>query len=709
MVNEHPQTSGAIANIPKNHSLLSMASDRTDNSEDHLEDTFRILDMGHTGYVSSQQFIEIMASNGILMDDARLVDVKQALAERDALHKDINLNLEEFRLICGETMPFITRILEGKLMVPDFEDFVMKLELIYDRVKRNVKSGHNASYIPELAKIPHDSFAISVCTIDGQRWSIGDHTTPFSIQSCTKPITYLMALQEHGAEKVHYHVGTEPSGKSFNKLVLKDFGNSSPNEHGHTKERKIPHNPMINAGAIMSCSLLMPHATMADRFNKVIDTWNKLCGSRISFGNSVYLSEKSTADRNWCLGYMMQEYNAFPQWSKLSKTLDFYFQCCSMEANCGQMATLAATLANGGTSPLSGERIFDPQHVRNCLSIMLTSGMYDYSGEWAFRVGLPAKSGVGGCVYIVVPNKMGIAIWSPPLDENGNSVKGVTVAQELIKIFNFHHFDNLRGNLVGKSKKHDPTLRTRQELLRQVQAMLFAAAQGDVREMDRLCMQGANLFAEDYDARTGLHLACSEGHHRVVEFIISKTKHLSPEDQQRALSPKDRWARTPLDDAISSDNPECGELLKAAGALRGAGPTQKCASFRVLNLKKQRNIADGNSIASFDSNDAVSPTRRYMMSPQNARRTTYRGKPERGISSLFETQEFREVIEEGEEGDETEQTEETPTEDPTIYERPEYSIDESDNTPTKPPSATEAGGPGGGGSGEPQLHRGTSA
>merc|ERR1719397_1546184 len=389
------------------------------------------------------------------------------------------MNIPQFEYIMADDINFINRILEGKLIIPDFEDFVLKLEIIYEKVKP-LKGGANASYIPVLAKVNPDNFAISVCTVDGQRWSVGDYAEPFSIQSCTKPIAYLMALQEHGDEKVHYHVGTEPSGKGFNMLILKDY-DKNPRGIGHISGRKIPHNPMINAGAIMSCSLIMPKGTMAERFNRVMTTCEKLCGSRIPFGNTVYLSEKATADRNWCLGYMMQEYSAFPSGTKLDRTLDFYFQCCSMEANCGQMAILAASLANGGMSPLSGERIFDPKHVRNCLSIMLTSGMYDYCGEWAFRVGLPGKSGVGGCVYIVVPNVLGIAIWSPPLDENGNSVKGILVANELTSIFNFHHFDHLRATLCDKKRKIDPTLRTRQTHRKKIQAMLYAAANGDVK------------------------------------------------------------------------------------------------------------------------------------------------------------------------------------------------------------------------------------
>jgi len=561
-------------------------SDMTFDADDGFQSAWRILGAGSDGTVSSQKFIRMLAKDGILtMSDPRLKEVSDGLYAVDGVNKDVDLNFDQFYSIAHGSINFIGRILEGKLKIPDFEDFVLKLEIIFNKIAK-VKDGANASYIPVLAEVDPNMFGMSVCSVDGQRWSIGDCEEPFSIQSCTKPIQYLMALQENGDEKVHYHVGTEPSGEQFNKLVLKAYGKTNPNKHGHQKERKIPHNPMINAGAIMCCSLIMSNWSMADRFNKVMTTWRKLCGSRIGFGNIVYLSEKATADRNWCLGYMMQEYSAFPTGTKLDRTLDFYFQCCSMEANCGQMAILASTLANGGMSPLSGERIFDPKHVRNCLSIMLTSGMYDYSGEWAFRVGLPAKSGVGGCVYIVVPNVLGIAIWSPPLDENGNSVKGILIAKELTSVFNFHHFDHLKASLCDKKRKNDPTLRTRQTHRKNTQAMLYAAANGDVKEMERLQYQGVDLFVKDYDARSSLHLACSEGHHRVVEYLVEKTEHLSKMEKVARLSPLDRWNRTPLDDAWSSDQPACIKILEKANAQRGTRQSSK-GSFRVLNLGKQ--------------------------------------------------------------------------------------------------------------------------
>jgi len=351
----------------------------SDTDEGGVESAWRML-VGRRQTVSTQRFITFLANDGILIKtDPRLARILEKLEKINGVSKDVELDFKLFRDIVVDDIGFINKTLEGNLVIPDFDDFVLKLATIYENTK-NVRGGKNAAYIPELARANPDSFAISVCTVDGQRWSIGDFEDRFSLQSCSKPICYLMALLENGEKKVHYHVGTEPSGKSFNMLILKDVGKIT-DEQGNTSVRKIPHNPLINSGAIMCCSLILPQAAMADRFTKVMLTWHKLCGSKIGFGNSVYLSEKSNANRNWCLVYMMEEYHSFPKRTKLDKTLDFYFQCCSLEANCAQMAIMAATLSNGGRQPLSEERIFHPKLVRNCLSIMLASGMYDYSGE----------------------------------------------------------------------------------------------------------------------------------------------------------------------------------------------------------------------------------------------------------------------------------------------------------------------------------------
>mgnify|MGYP001336109113 CR=1 FL=1 len=214
------------------------------------------------------------------------------------------------------------------------------------------------------------------------------------------------------ATAYHNHVGFEPSGRSFNEFVL-------------NKDKK-PHNPLINSGAIMVASFLYPECEPSEQFESVKYFYESLSGhiGKIGFDNSVFLSEKRHADRNISLAYYMRENCAFynnPTPNRLSEILDLYFQCCSITLNCEIASVIAATLANKGACPVSGENVIEPDIVKDCLSLMYMCGMYDYSGQFSFEVGLPAKSGVSGCIFLVIPNKMGICIWSPKLDELGNT------------------------------------------------------------------------------------------------------------------------------------------------------------------------------------------------------------------------------------------------------------------------------------------------
>jgi len=237
-------------------------------------------------------------------------------------------------------------------------------------------------------------------------------------------------LKEHGMEVVHEHVGREPSGRAFNEMALKEV----PEKERVKPDRvAIPHNPCINAGAIMCTSLVKPRSPLADRLEAYLNVWTDVCGQRVGFDPTVMVSERATADRNNALAYMMKESGSFTEPIRLDETLEFYFSTCAVTVNAKMMATAAATLANGGENPLTQKRVFSDEHTRMAMSLMLSCGMYDFSGEWAFSVGLPAKSGVSGVLKIIVPNVCGICVWAPPLDRIGNSVKGIKFAEALVK------------------------------------------------------------------------------------------------------------------------------------------------------------------------------------------------------------------------------------------------------------------------------------
>ena len=492
---------------------------------------FRALDLQNRGFVDTDDLMQVQRETGLSAHDFRLRESLRVLRE----HGRHTLDFETFCSVVRPSILLIERVLQGQMIVPDFRRLTQPIDAIVERVRED-QSGEVANYISQLAKVPPDQFAVSLYTIDGQNYSWGDAEVDFCLQSCCKPVNYCLALEEFGEEVVHRHVGREPSGVSFNELTL--------------AENNRPHNPMINAGAIMSCSMIRPGAPMSERFDYVLDRWQALCGgNRPRYNNAVYLSERATADRNFALGYFMREKGAFPEGTDLLQTLEFYFQCCAIELNSKDMSRVAATLANGGLCPASGERVLSPRTVQNALSLMYSCGMYDFSGEFAFSVGLPAKSGVAGALLVVVPNVMGLCIWSPRLDRHGNSVRGVAVCQQLVQTFNFHNYDTL----TGLTDKIDPRLDAIVEQANKVQAIIWAASKGDLSALQRCAMRGDDLQGRDYDARTPLHLAAAEGQTEVVRWLLGR-------DVDPNL--KDRWGSTPSDDAA---------LSGSRGSARGLG------------------------------------------------------------------------------------------------------------------------------------------
>jgi len=293
-------------------------------------------------------------------------------------------------------------------------------------------TGEVATYIPELGKADPEAFGVCLVTADGRTFEAGDCDREFTIQSISKPFTYGMALEEFGPTKVFEHVGVEPSGDVFNSIELQNGSNR-------------PYNPMINSGAITVTALL--HARYGHRtFEYLLDRFSVIAGRQLSIDRAVYESERRTGHRNRAIAHLLLNFGLVHE--KAEAALDSYFKQCSILVNCRDLATMAATLSNMGRHPTSGRMAYSPAHVKDMLSIMFTCGMYDYSGQWAYRVGVPAKSGVSGGVITVVNRQLGIGTYSPRLDPYGNSCRGTEVCVDLASRLGLHVFDCLN---VGSS------------------------------------------------------------------------------------------------------------------------------------------------------------------------------------------------------------------------------------------------------------------
>jgi len=423
------------------------------------------------------------------------------------------------------------------------EDYLTEL---HDRVSA-LTGGKPADYIPELGKVEPSLFGIAIATTDGEVYGVGDTQHPFTIQSVSKPFMYGYALNRYGREAVLKHVGVEPTGEAFNSIVLDEVANR-------------PFNPMVNAGAI-AVAELMDGASQEQRTANMLALFGDLAGRPLGIDEVVFRSEEATGHRNRAIAYMMLNTGMIKRDS--NDVLDLYFRQCSVNVTTRDLAIMAATLANDGTNPITGKKVFQAEYVRDVLSVMNSCGMYDYAGEWAYEVGMPAKSGVSGCIIAVIPGQIGIGVFAPPIDSHGNSLRGIRVCQEISKEFELHASNNrtnvrsvirreYRGDLV-----HSNRLRTPYE--RQV-----LARQGD--KVAVLEAQGALFFGSTEQLLRRIAQLAAETRYVVVDF---KRVHLADASAHKLIA---RAARSIADSgaelvfaSIADDGP-LGTLARELGA-----------------------------------------------------------------------------------------------------------------------------------------------
>jgi glutaminase len=302
-----------------------------------------------------------------------------------------------------------------------FEQVCVELHEHYS----TLRDGEPASYIPELAGVDPDRFAIAAVTLDGERIGVGDVGHEFTIQSISKLLVYGLALELHGRERVLASVGVAPTGDPFNAIELDEATNRAPN-------------PMVNAGAIAVTDLVSGD-DVDEGVERMREMYERYLGRRPTIDHAVWASERATGNRNRAIAYLMLSRGIIGE--QVEQTLDLYFAQCSVLVTVADLALIGATIANHGMHPVTGVQVVPREVTRDMLTVALTCGMYDYAGEWAYSVGIPAKSGVGGGILGMLPGAGGLATFSPRLDRIGNSVRGLRVFEELSARFEMHLFD----------------------------------------------------------------------------------------------------------------------------------------------------------------------------------------------------------------------------------------------------------------------------
>lgn len=438
---------------------------------------------GETVVITKASLRACLRDMGILPDDYRIRPCLEQLAQFSENQK---LSYDDFLKAALQNAAFLKKLANRELAIVNFSLFASRLNYVLDTV-RPIETGKCADYIPTLKQADPNKLGLAFCSIDGQFYETGDSRTPFSIQSCSKSIMLALALENVGVEDFNKWVGVSPSGRAFNHASLLPDGR--------------PFNPMINAGAIMTSAVVasaFPEACIQANENPegpekvrarnllediLVPMWSAMSGQGIvgdiGFDEETFLCERATGDNNYSLAYLMRGKTGLPEPVKLETMMDLYFRSCSIEATAATLSVVAATLANGGKCPLTGRQVIAPDTVRLVLSCMVLSGMYDAAGDFYLKIGAPAKSGVSGCVMVVIPSLGGYCVFSPRLDSFGHSARGVAFCENLHSVFRFHAFDT-----VGSwTSKEDPQYSSDQKHQKEIEDIRWALSIGDQEAM----------------------------------------------------------------------------------------------------------------------------------------------------------------------------------------------------------------------------------
>ncbi|CAG5112825.1 Oidioi.mRNA.OKI2018_I69.chr2.g6998.t1.cds [Oikopleura dioica] len=520
---------------------------RASTGDEELE--MAIFDRSKTpqGNLDRQRFIRVIRRTGLQLDDPRLDQIRRNI---DECHNFIMDNIDDdevhhgidflcFRGIINNNQEILYQAFNNQFVISDFPTFLTDIREMYIDAS-NIQEGHFTEYTRYLKEYHStDEWGVSFCSVDGQRAGFGSNKQMFTLQSLMNPFLYAMSLDDMGPEKIHSIVGQETSGGQYNVIKLDDKGR--------------PHNPMANAGAILLSSLYKQSLNKSERHGTFLAALRKVGGlkasaeSSLSFDYAAFMSEREDCHRNSSICYYLREKKCIDTNMDVEQVLDVYTQMCNVTVNTDSLSVLAATLANGGICPITGEQCFSNDAVKSTLSCMLAAGMNDHSGIWAFTIGLPAKSGISGGTMIIIPNVMGIALYSPKIDKSANSARAAHFASVLNAKFHFHEYDPVRLKSTNFSNNTESDTA-------QLIKLMIAAENNDVNRLIFALINGFDLSKPGYLEMTLLHIAASKGHLKTIQFLINKAK--VPQE------PLDQNSRTPLDYAIMHDHQDVIEFLR---------------------------------------------------------------------------------------------------------------------------------------------------
>jgi glutaminase len=474
---------------------------------------------------------------------------------------------------------------------------------------RPITRGKPATYIPELAHADPALCGIAIATVDGALHGVGDWRHPFTIQSISKAFVYGHALQVHGREAVLKKVGVEPTGESFNSILLDE-------------EHHRPFNPMVNAGAIATAELI-EGGDPAARRAALDDLMAAFAGRRLDLDEATYLSEKETGHRNRAIAWMMLSAGMIER--DPEEVLDLYFRQCSLNVSCADLALMGATLANAGIQPVTGVRALAAEYVPDVLTVMNSCGMYNYAGQWAYEIGLPAKSGVSGAILAIIPGQGAVAVFSPPIDSRGNSVRGVEACRRIADTFGLHLFRThpdprsvIRHEYDGGQvrSKRVRTLREREILFRagrrirvlEVQdALFFGSTERLLRRAAELAREADYLILDMRSVSSADEAACK----LLIAFVETAAKdgdHVIFADLSRPLRGLSEHMADTVFDTRDLALQHCEDRVIADALPDGDDPTVAFDDFDVfrnLSTNQVAQLREAAELLRFEAGDRI--------------------------------------------------------------------------------------------------------